>query len=519
MESIRIVEFFKNKSILVTGSTGFLAKIFVEKVLRVQPEVKKLFLLVRAGDATSANQRVQTEILEKDLFKVLKDKHGDGFRSFVTKKLVPLAGDIVQEDLGIHDSDLRRNLWKEVEVVVNVAATTNFDERYDVALGVNVLGAKHILEFAKRCVRLEMLLHVSTAYVAGEQSGLILEKKFLMGETLKGDSYLDIEAELSLADEKKRELRAEDAPEEAEKLAMKELGIRRAKLFGWPNTYVFTKAMGEMLLGHSRGDLPMVILRPTIITSVQSDPLPGWVEGTRTIDSVIIGYAKGKITCFFGDLDNIMDVVRSLLRIRSHQQSTLIFGYYRSETFPMMQVPGDMVVNAMMATMAARSGQQAEFIYHMGSSVRNPVTYATLEHCGFRYFLANPRVGRDGSVMLTKRLRFIKSMVVFRVFMTLRYKLPLEVMHLVNLLSCGRLARGYNELNRKYKFVMHLVELYKPYAYFDGCFDDLNMERLRMATKKDDAEAKMFGFDPKHIDWEDYFSSIHIPGVMKYAFK
>ncbi|URE25031.1 fatty acyl-CoA reductase [Musa troglodytarum] len=436
MESIRIVEFFKNKSILVTGSTGFLAKIFVEKVLRVQPEVKKLFLLVRAGDATSANQRVQTEILEKDLFKVLKDKHGDGFRSFVTKKLVPLAGDIVQEDLGIHDSDLRRNLWKEVEVVVNVAATTNFDERYDVALGVNVLGAKHILEFAKRCVRLEMLLHVSTAYVAGEQSGLILEKKFLMGETLKGDSYLDIEAELSLADEKKRELRAEDAPEEAEKLAMKELGIR------------------------------------------------------RTIDSVIIGYAKGKITCFFGDLDIIMDVV-----------------------------PGDMVVNAMMATMAAHSGQQAEFIYHMGSSVRNPVTYDTLEHCHFRYFLANPRVGRDGSVMPMKRLRFIKSMVVFRVFMTLRYKLPFEVMHLVNLLSCGRLARGYNELNRKYKFVMHLVELYKPYVYFDGCFDDLNMERLRMAMKKDDAEARMFDFDPKHVDWEDYFCSIHIPGVMKYAFK
>ncbi|URE35171.1 Male sterility protein [Musa troglodytarum] len=271
---------------------------------------------------------------------------------------------------------------------------------------------------------------------------------------------------------------------------MKELGIRRAKLFGWPNTYVFTKAMGEMLLGHSRGDLPMVILRPTIITSVQSDPLPGWIEGTRTIDSVIIGYAKGKITCFFGDLDNIMDVV-----------------------------PGDMVVNAMMATMAAHSGQPAELVYHMSSSVRNPVTYATLEHCGFRYFLANPRVGRDGSVMPTKRLRFIKSMVGFRVLMTLRYKLPLEVMHLVNLLSCGRLARGYNELNRKYKFVMRLVELYKPYAYFDGCFDDLNMERLRMATKKDDAEAKMFGFDPKHIDWEDYFSSIHIPGVMKYAFK
>ncbi|CAD5169305.1 unnamed protein product [Musa acuminata subsp. malaccensis] len=194
----------------------------------------------------------------------------------------------------------------------------------------------------------------------------------------------------------------------------------------------------------------------------------------------------------------------------------MLLGHSRGD-LPM--VPGDMVVNAMMATMAAHSKQQAEFIYHMGSSVRNPVTYATLEHCHFRYFLANPRVGRDGSVMPTKRLSFIKSMVRFRVFMTLRYKLPLEVMHLFNLLSCGRIARGYNELNRKYKYVMYLVELYKPYAYFDGCFDDLNMERLRMAMKKDDAEAKMFDFDPKHIDWEAYFSSIHIPGVMKYAFK
>ncbi|RWW01847.1 hypothetical protein GW17_00035097 [Ensete ventricosum] len=177
-----------------------------------------------------------------------------------------------------------------------------------------------------------------------------------MGETLKGDSYLDIEAELSLADKKKRELRAEDATEEAEKLAMKELGIKRF------DPYLCSSSL------------------------------------LSTIDSVLIGYAKGTITCFFGDLDIIMDVV-----------------------------PGDMVVNAMMATMASHAKQQAEFIYHMGSSVRNPVSYATLEHCGFRYFLANPRVRRDGSVIQTRRLPFIKSMVFFRVFMTLRYKLPLEV--------------------------------------------------------------------------------------------
>ncbi|RWV77501.1 hypothetical protein GW17_00061655, partial [Ensete ventricosum] len=73
MESSRLMEFLKGKSILVTGSTGFLAKsttplmhavecvLFVEKVMRVQPDVKTLFLLVRAADASSAVQRVQSE--------------------------------------------------------------------------------------------------------------------------------------------------------------------------------------------------------------------------------------------------------------------------------------------------------------------------------------------------------------------------------------------------------------------------------------------------------------------------
>ena len=55
----------------------------------------------------------------------------------------------------------------------------------------------------------------------------------------------------------------------------------RSKLFGWPNTYVFTKALGEMLLLHSREDLPVVIIRPTIITSTYREPFPGWIEGTR----------------------------------------------------------------------------------------------------------------------------------------------------------------------------------------------------------------------------------------------
>ncbi|EHA8587555.1 Fatty acyl-CoA reductase 3 [Cocos nucifera] len=420
------------------------------------------------------------EVIRKELFKILKESHGNGFHSFTEEKLFPIAGDIIHENLGIRDSDLIEELRKKIDIVVNVAATTNFDERYDVALDINVIGAKHVLEFAKKCVKLEMLLHVSSAFVAGMKEGLILEKAFHMGESLKENSYLDIEAELMLVEEKKRELRASRSMEDAETTAMKEMGMKRAKFFGWPNTYVYTKAMGEMLLGRLRGDLPLVILRPTIITSIYKEPLPGWIEGSRTIDILIIGYAKGKLSCFFGEPELIVDVV-----------------------------PGDLVVNAMIVTMTAHLNQRSEFIYHVSSGVRNPVTYATMEQCGFHYFLENPRVGKDGKTMKTKRLSIFRTMPSFHAY----------VLRLVNLALCRLFDERYKELRRKFDFVMHLVDLYTPYAYFKGCFDDINLERLRMTMMKDDVVATSLNFDPKSIDWKDYFYRIHIPGVLKYVCK
>ncbi|VAI78288.1 unnamed protein product [Triticum turgidum subsp. durum] len=62
MDADMVVGYFGGKSMLITGSTGFLGKVLVEKILRVQPDVKKLFLLVRAPDIESAKLRIQTEV-------------------------------------------------------------------------------------------------------------------------------------------------------------------------------------------------------------------------------------------------------------------------------------------------------------------------------------------------------------------------------------------------------------------------------------------------------------------------
>ncbi|CAI0398254.1 unnamed protein product [Linum tenue] len=312
MEFGSVVQFLENRAVLIIGATGFLAKIFVEKVLREQPNVKRMYLLLRAADAKAASQRFHNEIVGQELFRVVKEKYGENLGTTIAEKIVLVPGDIsVDEGLGVSSSELKQQMWDEVDVIVNLAATTNFDERYDVAMGLNTMGAKHVISFAKNCPNLRVLVHVSTAYVAGERSGLILESPHRMGETLNGVTGLDIQEERKLIALKLNELRAEGASRDAIKRAMVDLGLNRAKEYGWPNTYVFTKAMGEMLVGEMKGEnMSVVILRPTIVSSTFKQPFPGWIEGIRTLDSLAVGYGKGRLTCFLGDVTGILDVVR-----------------------------------------------------------------------------------------------------------------------------------------------------------------------------------------------------------------
>uniref|UniRef100_A0A803MKK6 Fatty acyl-CoA reductase n=1 Tax=Chenopodium quinoa TaxID=63459 RepID=A0A803MKK6_CHEQI len=340
MDFESITEFLSNKTVLVTGATGFIAKILVEKILRVQPDVKKLYLLVRARDAQAADVRLQDEVLGKELFKVLKEKLGTHFEAFMSEKISVVAGDASYENLGLTAKQMK-HMYESIDIVINVAATTKFDERYDVALGVNTLGAKNVVKFAKTCCNIQLLIHVSTAYVCGEKKGLISESSYAMGETLNGVKGLDIDAEKKLAEQTLSNLKAKDLPEKEIRLMMKYLGNQRAKHYGWPNTYVFTKAMGEMLVGQFRGNLPVVIMRPTIVCSTMKEPFPGWVEGCsrrlerrerkgttaeataavkgdggslisddwRTIDSVAVTYGKGILSIFPADRNTVLDLI------------------------------------------------------------------------------------------------------------------------------------------------------------------------------------------------------------------
>ena len=47
----------------------------------------------------------------------------------------------------------------------------------------------------------------------------------------------------------------------------------------------------------------------------------------------------------------------------------------------------------------------------------------------------------------------------------------------------------------------------------------MNTEKLLSAARQGGVEMDLFYFDPKIIDWEDYFMNIHFPGIAKYVVK
>ncbi|MED6106226.1 hypothetical protein PIB30_002679 [Stylosanthes scabra] len=205
-DGIGIVKFLRGKKFFITGATGFLAKVLIEKILRTEPDV--MYLLIKAENKQAAIERLNNEIINTELFSCLRQIHGKSFQAFMLSKLVPVVGNICESNLGL-DEESSTVIADEVDVIVNSAANTTFDERYDTAININTRGPCHLMSIAKKCKKLKLFLQVSTAYVNGQRHGRILEKPFGIGDCIASENFspkgsskvlptLDIEREMNL---------------------------------------------------------------------------------------------------------------------------------------------------------------------------------------------------------------------------------------------------------------------------------------------------------------------------------
>ena len=379
--------------IAITGATGFLGTALVERLLRSVPTCE-LALVVRSGKRTPARERVRREILRNDCFDRLREQLGKDFDAEMDRRVQVIEGDVSRDGLRLTDEG--RALLATCHTVVHSAAAVAFDSPLDSAVETNLLGPTRVAEAMRASNCAGHLVAVSTCYVAGARRGDAPERvlpetpfateadwraEVAAARRLRGDVDASSRTVKRLQTFRKRaraELGAAGTPllaAKTEKLRdewvrneLVEAGRARAASLGWPDAYAYTKALGERALLETRGNVPVTIVRPSIIESAHLEPKPGWIRGFRMAEPVIISYARGLLKEFPGIPEGVVDVI-----------------------------PVDHVVAAIIAVCAEGVSPDGPSVYQVASGSRQPLRYREMVDNIREWFTEHPLYDREGA--------------------------------------------------------------------------------------------------------------------------
>jgi alcohol-forming fatty acyl-CoA reductase len=508
----------RGKQILLIGFTGFIGKVWLESVLSGVPEVGKIFLLIRPQRNATVQRRLEKIVEESPVFDSLEERYGSGFARFLAERIEVVEGDVGRPGLGL-DAATRARLARSLDLVVNSAGLTDFNPDLRDALFSNVESAANLVEFLRESDH-AALLHLSTCYVVGGRDGRVHEE-LRPNYTPKPVPGFDAEREWQALRElvRKVEDRAH-SPELEAALRRQALGrlhagdrppgpeldnlirknrlrwmrnrltraaTRRARRLGWPNTYTFTKSLGESLLATRGAGLPIAVVRPSIVETSLHQPFCGWNEGVNT--SAPLSYLLGT---FFRQLP-------------SNERKCLDI------------IPVDMVCRGMTLIAAALLERRHLLLYQLATSASNPcdmgrsIELTALAHRkhyraqqGLEHWL---RMRFDTISVSKERYRNFsvpaqKILVrgINRAAAALQFRKP-------------PLARAERDLAR----VEKLIELYEPFIlHNEQVFESENVERLSALLPPE--ERACFAYEPCTIDWWDYWINIHVPALRKWCY-
>ncbi|XP_025425522.1 putative fatty acyl-CoA reductase CG5065 [Sipha flava] len=293
-----IVEFFKGRNVFVTGATGFMGKVLIEKLVRSCPDIGKICILVRQKKGKDTDARIK-EILNAKLFDTIKEQRP----GLMEEKLFPILGDMTELRLGLSDIDYNF-LVENVSVVFHVAASVRFDEPIRDATLMNVRGTREVVQLSKQMKNLKVFLHVSTAYcncIREHIEEKIYEAPFGWREAISIAENID--STMS--------------------------SILTKKLLGkYPNTYTLTKLLAEQIINEEAKNMPMVIFRPTIVISTINDPIKGWIDNFNGPIGLMVAVGKGVVRVAYSDKMLIADYIPVDISIKS----MIVAAWHRSQS-------------------------------------------------------------------------------------------------------------------------------------------------------------------------------------------
>jgi alcohol-forming fatty acyl-CoA reductase len=510
-------EALAGKRIAVTGATGFLGTALTERFLRSVPECE-IALLIRPGRRGAAD-RVRRDVLRNNCFDRLRRQLGaEAFDEMVARRLHVMGGDVGVDGLGLDAAG--EALMASCDIVIHSAATVSFDSPLDQAVEINLLGpsrvAETLLHLHDGSDRKPHLVAVSTAYVAGGRRGRApeatlpdtpwsteVEWRLEVDASRRARADADAESRdpkmlTRFQREARRELGAAGSPvlaarserfrEEWVKDRMVDLGKARAQGLGWPDAYAYTKALGERALLDNRRDLPLSIIRPSIIESAMSEPVPGWIRGFRMADPVIISYAKGLLKEFPGVPEGVIDVI-----------------------------PVDLVVSSIMAV-AARGPIDQPDVFHSASGARNPLRYRQLVELVRDWFIEHPLADSQDQPITVPDWSFPGRRRVQKQLDRASRAIGVAERGLLSLPLRGRqaeLSARLEERKDEIDRALSYVGLYGAYTETEAIFSVDRLLALHESMPPEDQAE--FGFDPAVIEWPHFCHEVYLPSVVAHA--
>ncbi|KAI9556219.1 hypothetical protein GHT06_018793 [Daphnia sinensis] len=415
MEKVSIQDFYSGRSVFVTGATGFMGKVLVEKLLRSCPGIDRLYLLIRPTSGKNTLVRLQ-ELINCKASEWLKQNQADAL-----EKLIPINGDVSLPDLGLSLSDIQE-LSDNVSIVFHSAAQ------------MNVRGPQRMANFCQQFKKLKAFVHVSTTFNNLENKEIAEEIYPATVDPQKLMDLIDSMDDLLLA------------------------SITKQLVGKCPNVYAYTKALGEQLLRNiterDEHKLPIVVVRPSIVTGAIQEPLAGWIDNFNGPSGLAAGVIKGLIYTIRGDEKLVADLV-----------------------------PVDIAINLMIAAAWHRgtSDKSSETIvvYNCSSGALNPITWDEFRRWGLRPCLSN-------------RIGLIPSLPAFFADTTARL--------------CGKKPF----LTRLYKRTHTLMSCLEFSTTRQWNF--ISRNPIQLIDKMSSEEKEIFNFHVRKINWETYMKN-YICGV------
>jgi HAD superfamily hydrolase (TIGR01490 family) len=499
----RLRDLLAGKKIVMTGVTGFIGEQLLWKILTELPETTPSVLVRRKGSASARDRMIA--LVKKPIFAEVLQAAG-GPAELLDSRVEIIEGDLPNVP----------ELPADLDIVVHCAGDVSFDPPIDQAFTTNVIGTKALLGRMLEAVtdqhgqwrKVPHYVHISTAYTAGRRRGAIPEAPQVHNidydaEATAGIAMRDLIEEESRTSAQLTKFRKEAEREhrqagflttaadtERRRLAWVEAelvkaGTERARSLGWTDVYTFTKALGERVVADMGRDLHVSIVRPAIVESSWLHPYPGWIEGFKMAEPLILAYGRGELPEFPATPEAVVDIV-----------------------------PCDHVVNAILAVCATQPEIGAPEYYHVNSGARNPLTFKNLYDYTRGYFLEHPFEGGPRGAARLPQWKFPGASSIERLLSTSERAHKLAERVVTRAPRSDRTRKIAKDLDRtgvRLDFLRRYHSLYKEYAQSELHFVDDNTLTLTRALHPDDQA--VFAFDTSAFDWKTYIQDVHCPSI------